>query len=109
MKDSMDIYNFLFNSVENQVILNNEVSVTQPHQFFFVWDSSKLWFFRKKIEVLFYFCSKCICRRWSVSGYIINNLKKVILCNAKKTNRIFTLLHVFAFGGLSLLAIEYVL
>ena len=109
MKNPMNIYNLVFHSVKDQVVLNNEVTIPQTHQFFFVWNSSKLRVFRKKIEVLFYLCCKRVSCRLPVCSDVVDNFKKIILSCSQKANRVLKPLHVYAFEVLSLLAIEFVL
>ena len=54
MKDAMHENRLSFNRVENEVVLNDEVAISQPQEFFFVGDSPKLWILGKQRQALFY-------------------------------------------------------
>lgn len=101
MKNAVNINDVRFDGVEDKVVFDNEIAVSNLSKLVFFWDASKMRVGREQREALFNLCCKRFGGRKPLSGNVGDNLGEIVLCGAEQADVIIKPTHEFSFEDFS--------
>lgn len=87
------------NGVENQVILDDEIAISQTKESFFVGNTPQVGILGEAGETSFYAGSEFISCQRTVGGDVRHDFRQVILSNSEEPDGVLRSIHGSASGG----------
>jgi len=90
---------FSLNDVENEVVVYDEVAVSEAREIFFLRNTAQMRVLREKGEVLLDLRGNSICSRRAVCGDVTHDFGEVVFRYPEEPNIVLRSLHGCVFGG----------
>ena len=98
MEDAMHVDRFALNGIEDQVVLDDEIAISQTEESFLIGNASQVGILGKAGEAFLDSGGESFCCRRPFGSNIGHDFSQVILGNPKEPNGVLRLIHGSAFG-----------
>ena len=95
----MHIDRFALNGIEDQIVLDDEIAISQAKECFLLGNPSQMRILSKAREVSLDSGGESFCCGRALSSNVCHNFRQVILGDPKEPNRVLRLIHGSASGG----------